>query len=234
MTMISETSTLYDVAKTKLTADVQLEHAKATLCRFGGIGVLAAMIGAGIGLACFGYSYVADGRAQAQKIADAIVQALEKAQLTATGEVKLADGSTVGLAPGGQVMLAPNSVVRVGPPSTASVAGNVNADPHPITAPPPAQAGPSPENKVITQYTIFKLVQFDKGQVVTGWRYDDSNQIHPAKQYCYYTEKTVDTVQVRTELGTNGKMLDSLKPRPDVDLIGAFNNCIWFSGDVGQ
>ena len=53
MTMSSETTTLYDVAKTKLTADAQLEQAKTTLCRFGGIGVLAAMVGAGIGLACF-------------------------------------------------------------------------------------------------------------------------------------------------------------------------------------
>ena len=66
MTMSSETTTLYDVAKTKLTADAHLEQAKTTLYRFGGIGVLAAMLGAGIGLACFGYSYVTDGRAQAQ------------------------------------------------------------------------------------------------------------------------------------------------------------------------
>src|SRR5215510_4489621 len=110
MTMTSETSTIYDVAKTKLTADTQLEHAKATLYRFGGAGVLAAMVGAGIGLACFGYSYVVDGRAQAQKMADAMVQALEKARLTTTGEVRLADGSIVSLAPNGQVTLAPNSV----------------------------------------------------------------------------------------------------------------------------
>jgi hypothetical protein len=76
------------------------------------MGVLAATLGAGIGFACFGYSYVTDGRAQAQKMADAMVQALEKAQFTATGTVKLADGSTVGFALGDQVMLAPNSTVR--------------------------------------------------------------------------------------------------------------------------
>jgi hypothetical protein len=234
MTMSSETSTLYDVAKTKLTSDTQLEYAKATLCRFGGIGVLAAMVGAGIGLACFGYSYVADGRAQAQKMADAMVQALEKAQLTTTGELRLADGSTVGLAPGGQVTLAPNSVVRMDPSSTVRVPGNVNADPPPITTPPPVQTAPSPQNKVITQYTIFKMVRFDKGQVVTGWTFDNSNQINPAKQYCYYNEKAADATQVRTGLGMNGKMLDNLKPRPGVDLIGAFNSCTWFSGDLGQ
>jgi hypothetical protein len=59
------------------------------------MGVLAATLGVGIGFACFGYSYVTDGRAQAQKMTDAMVQALEKAQLTATGTVKLADGSTM-------------------------------------------------------------------------------------------------------------------------------------------
>ena len=63
MTMSSETTTLYDV---KLTADAQLDQAKTILYRFGGMGLLAAMLGAGIGLACFGYSYVTDGRAQAQ------------------------------------------------------------------------------------------------------------------------------------------------------------------------
>ena len=232
MTMSSETSTIYDVAKTKLTADTQLEQAKTTLYRFGGMGVLAAMVGAGIGFACFGYSYITDGRAQAQKMADAMVQALEKVQLTTTGDVKLADGSTVGLAPGGQVMLAPNSTVRVDPSSTVRVAGFVNSDTHPTTAPPPVQAPPSPQNKVVTQYTTFKTVSFDKGQVVTGWNFDNSNQINPANQYCYYGEKSDELVQVRIELGRNGAMIENFKPRPGVDLIAAFNNCVWFSGDL--
>jgi hypothetical protein len=232
MTMSSETSTLYDVAKTKLTAGAQLEQAKTTLYRFGGMGVLAAMLGAGIGLACFGYSYVTDGRAQAQKMADAIVQALEKAQLTTTGDVKLADGSTVGLAPGGQVMLAPNSTVRVDPSSTVKVPGIVNPDTHSTTAPPPVQAAASPQNKIITQYTIFKTVAFDKGQVVTGWNFENSNQISPALQYCYYSEKSDELVQVRIDLGRNGAMMENFTPRPGVDLIVAFNNCVWFSSDL--
>src|SRR5271167_1137825 len=156
MTMSSRTSTIYDVAKTKLTADTQLEQAKTTLYRFGGMGVLAAMVGAGIGFACFGYSYITDGRAQAQKMADAMVQALEKVQLTTTGDVKLAVGSTVGLAPGGQVTLAPNSTVRVDSSSTLSVPGFLNPDRRSTTVPPPVQAAPSSQNKIVTQYTIFK------------------------------------------------------------------------------
>jgi hypothetical protein len=229
MTITSETSTIYDVAKTRLTAATQLEKAKATLWHFGGAGLLAAMAGMGIGLACFGYSYVADGRVQAQKMADAMVQALERAKLTTTGELRLAAGSTVGLAPGGQVALAPNAVVRMDPSSTVRVAGNVNADPNPVTPPPPVQAVPSPQNKIVTQYTVFKSVLFDKGKVVTGWSFGNSTEISPATQYCYYEEPSVDTVRVRTNLGTNGKMLDNLKPRPGLDLIGAFNNCTWFS-----
>lgn len=232
MTMTSETSTIYDVAKTKLTADTQLEHAKATLCRFGGMGLLATMVGAGIGLACFGYSFVSDGRMQAQKMAEAMVQALEKAQLTTTGDVKLADGSTVGLAPGAQITLAPNSVVRVDPSSIAKVAGNVNADAHPITAPPSVQPMPSPENKVITQYTTFKSIAFDKGRVVTGWNFDNSNQTHPTNQYCYYTEKADDAVHLTTQLGRDGGMVKDVKPPRGVDVIAAFNSCVWFSGTL--
>jgi hypothetical protein len=41
-----------------------------------------------------------------------------------------------------------------------------------------------------------------------------------------------DPVAVRTDLGTDGKMLDNLKSRPGVDLISAFNSCTWFSGDL--
>src|SRR5262249_33795084 len=159
------------------TADTQLEHAKATLCRFGGIGLLAAMVGAGIGLACFGYSFVSDGRAQAHKMADAMRQALERAQLTTTGELKLADGSTVALAPGGQVRIAPGSVVRVDPSYTAKTSKNDDVLPTPVL--PPAQTTPSLPGKVITQYTIFKTVQFGKGSVVTGWIFADSNQAYP-------------------------------------------------------
>jgi hypothetical protein len=232
MTMSSETTTIYDVAKTKLAADTQLERAKTTLYRFGGMGVLVAMLGAGIGLACFGYSYVTDGRAQAQKMADAMVQALEKAQLTTTGDVKLADGSTVGLAPGGQVMLAPNSTVRVDPSSTVKASGIVNSDTRPTTALPPVQAPPSPQNKVITQYTIFKTVAFDKGEVVTGWNFENSNQINPTYQYCYYSEKSDELVQVRTELGRNGAIIENFKPRSGLDLTAAFRNCVWFSGEL--
>jgi hypothetical protein len=229
MTLNSQTTTLYDVAKTKLTADAQLEQAKTTLYRFGGMGVFAAMLGAGIGLACFGYSYVTDGRAQAQKMTDAMVQALEKVQLTTTGDVKSADGSTVGLAPGGQVSLEPNSMVRVDSSSTVKVAGFINSDIHSTTAPPPVQAAPSHQNKIVTQYTTFKTVSFDKGQVVTGWNFENSNQIDPADQYCYYGEKSDELVQVRIELGRNGAMIGNFKPRPGVDLGAAFNNCVWFS-----
>jgi hypothetical protein len=101
MTNFFETSTIYDVAKNKLDTDFRLNSARASFYRFGGLGVLAALIGLGVGLALFGYSYVTDGRAQAEKLASAMVQALEKAQLTTVGEVKITEGSTVGLAPGG-------------------------------------------------------------------------------------------------------------------------------------
>jgi hypothetical protein len=46
-------------------------------------------------------------------MADAFVQALEKARLTTTGEIRLADGSIVGLASGGQVTIAPNSTKSI-------------------------------------------------------------------------------------------------------------------------
>ena len=218
MTMSSETSTIYDVAKTKLFSDIQLGHAKTSLCHFGGAGLLAVMLGAGIGLACFGYSYVSDGRAQAQKMADAMVQALERAHLTTTGEVKLADGSIVDLAPGGQVTLAPNSMVRVDPSSRVKVVGTAISDAATASSEPRTQTSPVSETKVVTHYTTFKSVVFGHGNIVTGWIFDNSNQVRPTSQYCYYDEPANDKTHVRIELGDNGTMLGDLKPRVGLDL----------------
>jgi hypothetical protein len=230
MNMMSETSTIYDVAKTKLFADIQLEHAKTSLFQLGGAGLLAVMLGAGIGLACFGFSYVVDGRAQAEKMADAMVQALEKAHLTTTGEVKLADGSIVGLAPGGQVTLAPNSTARVDPSSTVRITGTVPADARATNTIPIIQTSPALENKVVTQYTIFKTVAFERGHVVTGWSFENSNQTNPSNQYCYYDEPGDDKTHIRIDLGENGTMFNQLQSRVGLDPTAAFGNCNWFRG----
>jgi hypothetical protein len=228
MTLSSETSTIYDVAKTKLFSDIELGHAKTSLCHFGGAGLLAMMLGAGIGLACFGYSYVADGRAQAQKMADAMVQALERAHLTTTGEIRLADGSTVDLAPGGQVALAPNSMVRVDPSSRVKIDRTVTTDAATTSTEPRTQSSPLVETKVVTHYTTFKSIAYGPGTVVTGWIYDNSNQVRPTSQYCYYDELSDDKTHVRIDLGENGKILGDLKPRVGLDLADAFGNCNWF------
>jgi hypothetical protein len=70
-----------------------------------------------------------------------------------------------------------------------------------------------PENKVITQFTIFKKVAFDKEEVVTGWNLENSNQNTPTYQYCYYHEKAADTVAVVTDLGRDGQILEIRRRR---------------------
>ncbi|WP_038973290.1 hypothetical protein [Bradyrhizobium genomosp. III] len=228
--MYSETGTIYDVAKAKLSSDIRMEKAKVSLYRLTGTGILAAMIGAGVGLACFGYSYVADGSAQAKRMADALVQALEKANLTTTGEIKLADGSIVDLAPGGQVALAPGGMVRLDAAPRVKVARVVSADAVPAVSTPAPQAPVASEAKVVTHYTTFKSVAFGRGNVVTGWIFNSSNQVRPTSQYCYYNEPSNDKTHIRTDLGENGAMLDNLQSRVGVDLAAAFINCNWFGG----
>jgi hypothetical protein len=229
MSMHSETSTIYDVAKNKLNSDVQLENAKAALYRFSGIGALVAMAGLGIGIACFGYSYVTDGRGQAEKMADAMVQALEKAQLTTVGEVRLADGSTVALASGGQVSIDPNSVVRVESSSTGSPALFGKQGFGTTATPATTETSPESQHRVVTQYTTFKTVVFGTGHVVTGWNFDDSNQLTPSRQYCYYDEPGLGDTHVRTDLGDNGLIRVSLDPHVSIDVQTAFRSCSWFS-----
>jgi hypothetical protein len=225
---LSETTTIYDVAKSKLDTDARLNSARASLYRFGGIGALAALTGLGIGFALFGYSYVTDGRTQAEKLAAAMIQALEKAQLTTVGEVKIAEGSTVGLAPGGMVSLDPNSAVRIDS-SPTSLPGVGNRDVSATPAPNVTDTNQSPQNRVVTQYTTFKTVPFGAGVVVTGWNFDNSNQITPSNQYCYYDESSANDTHVRTDLGTDALIRTTSGANHGVDVPTAFRSCIWFS-----
>jgi hypothetical protein len=150
--------------------------------------------------------------------------------LTTRGTVELADGSSIGLTPGGQVSLAPNSTLRIDPSSAVRISGMVPADARASNAMPVVQTSPALESKVITQYTTFKTVAFENGHVVTGWRFDNSNQTYPSNQYCYFDEPGDGKTHVRTDLGENGTMFDHLQSRVGLDMTAAFGNCYWYRG----
>jgi hypothetical protein len=90
----------------------------------------------------------------------------------------------------------------------------------------PRRAATTP---MITNFTVFKEVDFDKGQVVTGWKFLTSAQKFPTTQYCYYTEKLEASLfEPVVDIGRN-EDLDPPKQLPQgFDIAAAFKKCVWF------
>jgi hypothetical protein len=78
-----------------------------------------ALLGTGVGVAFFDYSYVSDPRTSAEKVAQAFKDALPGTTVTAQGELTLKPGQEVALADGATVDLERNA--KVGLESGATV-----------------------------------------------------------------------------------------------------------------
>ena len=195
----------------RLQADTAALRAKNAFWRLSGFGVLAVLVGGGLGLALYGYSYVTDQRAAGGEIGHAIAEALRGAKLE--GTVKLADGSSVKLDPNATVRLDTHIDINGPRPTDQQLAPN---------AMPPSAVKP------VTNYTIFKSVKFDQGEVVTGWNYTTSADTKPNLQYCYYTHLTGENVSARFTIGTDGLPV-SRGADWDFDNVAAFSNCTWFN-----
>ena len=134
---------LAQAVNSRITADAVMLSAKSTVWRLTGIGAMCALIGLGVGVGFFGYSYVHDPRTSAQKMAEAFAEALEKSTLRTTGEVKLDPQATVKLdANGAQVKVDPmgtvrldtsGAVVRLDPNAVANFRGVTSDVPRPTS-----------------------------------------------------------------------------------------------------
>lgn len=222
-------SALDAAVEARIRSDARLDAARAAALKLAGAGLCLALLGAGIGAALYGFGQSQDRVLAADTIAQAISTALGQTALRTDGEVRLAAGQTVALAPGAQVALAPGGSVKVDPASTVRVES-------PPVSERPAQAQLRPEAKaaaqarVVTEFTVFKSVAFGSGSVVTGWTFANSEQPLPSAQYCYYAQALPEGALVRIDIAANGTMLRNLKERPGVDLVAAFDRCVWFAG----
>ena len=235
----------------RMAADSRIVNAKAALLRLAGVGALITLTGVGVAAALFGWSLVKDERPSADKIADALVRALDRTTIKAAGEFRLAPGSSVRL-DNATVALDPNATVRVGEPLKLDPAATVRLDPEPRnqggqevaqsgsqqgTQPRPTPAQLRQDAKAgsgarpVTNYTIFKSVTLGQGSVVTGWSFTSSEQAAPTRQYCYYVQDVGSDVgsQFKVDVAIDGQMLPILKPR-GFELAAAAASCTWFDG----
>lgn len=239
-----EHQALAAAVEARMRADGRIVNAKAALLRLAGIGALLALTGVGAAAAMFGYSFVKDERPSADKIADALVRALDRTTLKATGDFRLAEDSkvrldnpVVTLDPASTVRMAeplrldPAATVKLDPAATVKVAGQ-GENPRPTAAQLQQDAKPASGARAVTNYTIFKSVPFGQGSVVTGWSFTSSEQPSPTRQYCYYVQEVGpgdSNAQVKVDVAIDGTMLPNLKAR-NFEPNAAAASCTWFDG----
>jgi hypothetical protein len=207
-------------------------RSKAALFRFLGLGSVAALAGIGVGIALYGYATVTKTRVTTELLSESMVKTLEKTTLhtDVAGSVTVKDGQ-VAVKPNQSVSLDPNATVGIVPDASVRVKGE-------ISVPAPRDDGRRSTNsnsrsrssKLVTNYTVFKYVQFGSGTVVTGWNYASSKEESPSLQYCYYTENLDETSKDTIQLGSNGQMATQ-SGQPPIDVTEAFRNCVWFVGE---
>jgi hypothetical protein len=143
--------------------------------------------------------------------------------LSPDSELKLASGQSVKLDERAMLRLDPNSSIRV--------VGDLKVEfPHPSQEQLQMEAKSKNDELPFTSYTIFKTVAYGSGKVVSGWKFDLSDN-RPKHQYCYYEQNIARGVSRSVTIALNGSPR-SVPPSSKlaVNFDGAVANCIWYAG----
>jgi hypothetical protein len=190
-------------------------------------------MGVAFGASFYGYALVIRNSENLTTLSSILAKTLSEVQLhgVAQGSVEL-DPKELPLSPGAIIALSSDSRLILDPKA------RVNADGELKIQMPPAMSSFTnstvPTNRrtsaqPIVNFTIFKTMAFDKGSVMTGWKFLTSAQRAPTEQYCYYTEDAATPdVNVVVDLGENGKMNTPQDVPKEFDINSAFKRCVWF------
>lgn len=227
-----ENAALAGALRKRMNADTRKVNAGTAVRWLCGSSLLAVGMGVAIGAAAFGYSYLADKRVAtetAEHITQVFLGALDnkiiKTVGTVTGTLELADKQLVLKAP--PLTIDPRSVVRVDQSAPFRVEGKIETVPRPSPEQlAPDARPPSRARSIVTNYTVFHIVEMGSGHVVSGWKYGDNEQPEPSQQYCYYSQSAGDLEAV-VWLGYDGHFKQPKSGRPKLNLRAAYDNCVW-------
>jgi hypothetical protein len=186
-------------------------------------------IGAALGIGFFGYSFITRNSDNQMLLTSSIVDALNQVQIEATAEgtVQL-DPHEIQLAKGQMVTISSDSRIRLDPEAKVMANGEMRVQLPSITLPQSVTPRANTKIPIITNFTIFKSVPFDRGSVVTGWIFLTSAQRAPTNQYCYYIERDDDPdTAVKIDIADDGVMESNKKG--SFDISTAFDKCVWFT-----
>jgi hypothetical protein len=220
----------------RIFADQVYITGKVVFWRFVGVGVVLFGVGATLGIAFYGYSYITENVRTLDTLSSAFSKALSEVQLRATAEgtvriepreLTLAKGQTISLDGNSHVLLDPAAKVRAD--GEIKIQAPSISVPQSITPRSPTRA------TTITNFTVFKSVPFEKGTVMTGWNFLTSAQERPTSQYCYYTQNSeapgldaiVDIAHDEVQSAPKTMAADSA----GFDMTAAFRKCVWFKSE---
>ena len=224
---------LANAVRYSVAADRSYIAGKSGFWRFVGVGSVGLGLGAAVGLGFFGYSFVTQNSNNSTILSSAFSSALSDVHLRATAEgtVQL-EPHQISLAKGQTVSFDKNSRVLLDPSSRVLAKGELTVHAPTISQPQQTSQKPASSIPVITNFTVFKRVPFEKGSVFTGWMFLTSVQKYPTEQYCYYTESAeLSGAAAVVYIGENEKPDASVKPTQGLDLTAAFDRCVWFKSE---
>lgn len=207
---------------------------KSAFWRFIGGGFIGLGLGAAVGLGFFGYSYITQNSNNMSILSSTFSKALSEVRLRATAEgtVQL-EPHEIYLAKGQTISFDNNSSVRLDPAAKVLADGVLTVQAPSISVPQEASQKPASKVPVITNFTVFKRVAFEKGGVLTGWKFLTSVQKYPTEQYCYYTESSeLSGADAVVYIGQDQKPETSVKAPQGIDIMAAFDRCVWFKGET--
>jgi hypothetical protein len=222
------------VINSRLAAEARVARAVGFTWLCGGWAIACCLIGCGLALALYGYSYMISVVPAAELTAKALSDAFKRAELKTivSGSMSLSPESELTIASGQTVRLQDGAIVKLDPSSSVRIVGDLKVDiPQPSKQQLQLDATTGNKELPFTRYTIFNTASFGSGTVVTGWAFDLSDTSRPTFQRCYY-EQTLDKGVAATQtVGIDGSpRRPSALTKLSFDFDGAFSNCIWFSG----
>ena len=212
-----ENRALASAVNRRVFADAAMVSAKAWLIRCAAVGVMALLIGAGVGLAFLGVAKSRDASGAADRLAATLTRALEQSKLHA----EIDPNATVKLDPAARVAMDPDATVKV------DASTNV---PRPSRDQLRSDTASQSGTAVQTNYTVFKVVPWGRGRVVTGYNFMPDAKL-PNHQYCYYADGGLDQQTFETvHIAADGRFTAPTTPPTGLDPVKAAAECVWFDG----
>ena len=208
----------------------RIKRAKAfayLLCAFGIFLILTSI---GLYISSIGYSMISDLSPVERKIGIMIADAIKKMEITTeiSGSVNL-NSNPLLLDSSSKIGIDKNSAVRISPDSTVTINGNIRViQPKPSSEQLDLKAVSKGGVSPITDYIIFRDINFGNGQVETKYVYNIDTPERPRVQICGYYQTITSTKSISFNVGKDGIKEDGKSAaKLGLNIDELFKYCQW-------